>query len=444
MKEINPSPCYFLEFSLENVRCFGPRQTIDFRDSERRRAKWTVILGDNGVGKTTLLQCLWLMSPVSYSPEPGVMYGTLSRGAHRARWPGDNARSIVDVLARDGTSFELSIIARDEGSSRETFELSESRTPQSIGGTQIHEFNISMVCIAYGASRKPSSGQVAAQADWDAATLFEEGKFLVDAEEWYLRSDYAAKSESDPNGRAAKQHEDLRKILLELLGVDDLRVAGLDQRVAKPRVEAKKLASWIPLRSFSLGYRTSIAWIVDFAQRLYERYPDSQNPLHEPAVCLVDEIDLHLHPRWQRQLIEFLDHQFPRTQFIVTAHSPLIVQAAEDADAKVVVLRQDSETGFVTIDDDVQEVRGWRVDQILTSELFGLEGPRSAAANELYERRAALVMQGKLGDEQQAELDQIDTELDRLPAGDSAQQRHAWDVLRRITARLEAREDAGE
>jgi AAA domain, putative AbiEii toxin, Type IV TA system len=42
----------------------------------------------------------------------------------------------------------------------------------------------------------------------------------------------------------------------------------------------------------------------------------------EPAIVLVDEIDLHLHPKWQRQLIGFLTERFPNTQFIVTAHSP--------------------------------------------------------------------------------------------------------------------------
>jgi hypothetical protein len=382
------------------------------------------------------------MSPVAYSPEPGILSGTTSRSAHRIQWPGDNARTIVEVLARDGVSFNLSVIATVEGRSKTAFRLSESRTEHNTQGSQITELDTSMVCIGYGASRKPGGGQVTAQADWDAATLFEEGKFLLDAGEWYLRSDYAAKS--DHTGRAAKQHTDVRQILLDLLGVQDLRVAGLDQRVVRPSVEAHTSAGWVPLRSFSLGYRTSIAWIVDFAMRLYERYPDSANPLHEPAVCLVDEIDLHLHPRWQRQLIDFLSDQFPRTQFIVSAHSPLVVQAAEGVDAKVVVLRYDEDRGYVIIDDDVQEVRGWRVDQILTSELFGLEGPRSSAVNSLYERRAALVMQGKLDAEQQAELDQIDAELDELPTGDSAEQRHAWDVLQRIASHLEVREDAGE
>jgi hypothetical protein len=109
-----------------------------------------------------------------------------------------------------------------------------------------------------------------------------------------------------------------------------------------------------------------------------------------------------------------------------------------------VVLRYDEDGGYVLIDDDVQDVRGWRIDQILTSELFGLDGPRSTAVNTLYERRAALVMQGELDAEQQAELTQIDAELDELPTGDSAEQRHAWDVLQRIATHLEAQEDAGE
>ena len=53
---------------------------------------------------------------------------------------------------------------------------------------------------------------------------------------------------------------------------------------------------------------------------------------------LVDEIDLHLHPKWQREIIGFLTQRFPNTQFIATAHSPLVVQAAEDAN--VVLLKR--------------------------------------------------------------------------------------------------------
>jgi predicted ATP-binding protein involved in virulence len=69
-----------------------------------------------------------------------------------------------------------------------------------------------------------------------------------------------------------------------------------------------------------------IAWTVDLASRLFASYPESQNPLAEPAVVLVDEVDLHLHPKWQRELRSHLTERFPGTQFVVTAHSPLVVQ----------------------------------------------------------------------------------------------------------------------
>ncbi len=58
----------------------------------------------------------------------------------------------------------------------------------------------------------------------------------------------------------------------------------------------------IPFNDLSFGYQTTAAWLADIAYRLLRQYPDSNNPLLMPAIVLVDEIDLHLHPNWQRQL----------------------------------------------------------------------------------------------------------------------------------------------
>jgi ABC-type molybdenum transport system ATPase subunit/photorepair protein PhrA len=53
--EAKPPGVYFLSLSLENVRCFGEKQTLDLSDGEGRPKRWTILLGDNGTGKTTLL-----------------------------------------------------------------------------------------------------------------------------------------------------------------------------------------------------------------------------------------------------------------------------------------------------------------------------------------------------------------------------------------------------
>ena len=69
-KSPNQPPIYFTSLELENVRCFGERQILDLTDNEGKLAQWTILLGDNGVGKTTLLQCLAWMRPVPASKSP--------------------------------------------------------------------------------------------------------------------------------------------------------------------------------------------------------------------------------------------------------------------------------------------------------------------------------------------------------------------------------------
>ena len=61
---------YFTSLEIENVRCFGNRQELDLTVDGRRPARWTLILGDNGVGKTTLLECLtWMrLEPSGFDP----------------------------------------------------------------------------------------------------------------------------------------------------------------------------------------------------------------------------------------------------------------------------------------------------------------------------------------------------------------------------------------
>ena len=184
----------------------------------------------------------------------------------------------------------------------------------------------------------------------------------------------------------------------------------------------------------SLGYQTLVVWLTDFASKLFIRYPDSKNPLEEPAIVLIDEIDLHLHPSWQRKLIKFLSDIFINTQFIATAHSPLVVQAAGDARANVVLLKREGDQTIVH--QNLEDVRNWRIDQIMTSELFGLETGRSLEAEQKLKRRAELLTKNKRTTAEKKELDAITRELDAEPLGETPSEREINAVLQELRQRL--------
>ncbi|QDU18312.1 AAA family ATPase [Urbifossiella limnaea] len=202
----------------------------------------------------------------------------------------------------------------------------------------------------------------------------------------------------------------------------------------KPRVEFLTPFGWVPLRQLGYGYQTLIAWMLDFVSRMVERYPDSPDPLKEPAICVVDEIDLHLHPAWQRKLIGFLSERFPNTQFIATAHSPLVVQAAENAN--IAVLKREGD--HVVIHNDVDDIRNWRVDQILTSDLFGLESARSPEVEKKLKRQEQLAGKARLTLAEKKELKELQDQIDRLPVGRSAAENEELAAIRQALDALRA------
>ena len=83
----------------------------------------------------------------------------------------------------------------------------------------------------------------------------------------------------------------------------------------------------LDLTQLSDGERAFLALICDLGRRLALANPLLDNPLHGAGVVIIDEIELHLHPKWQREVVEKLRTAFPNIQFIATTHSPFIVQS---------------------------------------------------------------------------------------------------------------------
>src|SRR5262249_5578732 len=102
------------------------------------------------------------------------------------------------------------------------------------------------------------------------------------------------------------------------------------------------------------------------------------------AIVLLDEIEVHLHPRWKMTIVERLRRCFPRLSFIVTTHDPLCLRGLRKNE--IMVLRRDA-AGAISPLTDIPDLDGFRADQLLTSPLFDLvttRGPRTEADRARY------------------------------------------------------------
>ncbi len=435
---------YLLDLKVRNVRCFGPEeQTLRLSDSEGRPALWTVILGDNGVGKTTLLQCLVALEPRRH---------LLNRFSEE-RAPTEQ-RPLVDLPTEldGGWRIYRDLDHPGETSIRGSFAIQGLFTdgpwpivvPTISGGDlrsdMLRNFDVPRQlsrfrCHGYGANRRMGSAALSRGPEDPSASLFLDSVTLVEAEEWLLAEDYR-KLRSRESPELRQRFESVKKVLLGLLpDAEDFRITESASLLSKPTIQVRTPYGWVALSDLSIGYRTMIAWTVDLASRLFEMHPESKNPLAEPAVVLVDEVDLHLHPRWQRVLRSYLMERFPRTQFVVTAHSPLIVQASENEN--IVVLRREGD--HVVIDNDVESVHGWRVDQVLTSDLFGLKTARPLDYDKLIVQRNEILAKVSRNPHDQEILKHLESRIAKLPAGETPEDAEAMDVIRRAAAALKER-----
>lgn len=152
----------------------------------------------------------------------------------------------------------------------------------------------------------------------------------------------------------------------------------------KPRIETRPLRFVVDqimpdgskkelrIEQLNDGYKIAIAMVADIAARMAEANPKKENPLLTSGIILIDEIDLHLHPQWQRTILKNLHTIFPNVQFIVTTHSPSVILGALEI-AQIIKL----ENGRLSIENSVEKYHNYDVSRLLLSDLFELDNVRT-------------------------------------------------------------------
>jgi len=234
-------PAYFLSLTVENVRCFGPEQILDLSNGKGRPAQWTIILGNNGVGKTTILQSLVALLPAKFIED--FIPRCFDRDDLWFKWrpfrvQGGN-RSRLAAKFINGISLTKSAVGEEaeydvEGTSTGGWNRARGLRSEEIG-------NIN--CFGYGASRRMGDTSLSEKAEDDPfASLFSDDAPLLNAEEWLLQADYAAYAADNilAKKRAKERRDTIKEILIKLLpDVEGIKFVQLTEKQLRPGIEVK-------------------------------------------------------------------------------------------------------------------------------------------------------------------------------------------------------------
>jgi len=450
---MNTLSIYIESLQLENIRTFKGDVKIKFTRQDHSFSQWTLILGDNGIGKSTILQSIaWMkpdlqdtsgigMSIRKEDVEPLINYetnivleGLVSRGLNQVR----EKKSILKgrfkvggfMSNKEEKGKKAWCTSEMEIQVNNNYKLKDVKHKFDTNNKKIFESN-SINIFGYSASRVLGSTNISdINLSNSLAAFLEDKTVLYDAEQILHTINYAALGQE--NSREKIRYENYLKFVKEALvsllpdfeNVENIEVSSpriVDNILQEGSINiTTKHGDKIPFSNFSLGYKTVMSWVVDLTWRLFNAYPESETPLQEHAIVLIDELDLHLHPIWQREIMKHLSDHFPKVQFIATAHSPLMVQAA--INDNYAVLSFDKEQNSVRLFDDIKSIDGWRIDQILTSDFFGLKTSRGIEYEKMQTRREILIRKLKLSDKEKEELSELTITMSNYPVGETIEE----------------------
>lgn len=386
--------------------------------------KWNVIIGNNGNGKTSILQLIaylfmdfesihqlsnilnWTNTSLNYEAKIEIPYKKNSWITYKSK-SNQSKEKITKMLNNKDN------IAYSENDDNKDQITHFGNNDTNVLLQNIKSKNSGFLICGYGPFHR-STGSIEIPFHYNIfalrfITLFQEGAALFDCEQW-LKELERKSLKSQEGSSARKDFTDVMQTLPTLL-------PGISKIEIEDDVRFYYMGTPHALNSLSDGYRSMFVLVADILRWALIHRSDENCPVNEvPGVVLIDEVDAHLHPRWQREVGRLLTTAFPNIQFIVTTHSPFVAMSAEAGGLTVLRRRED---GTIYADQDVPSPMGWSVDRVL-EEIFGmtsLTDPDTAAKLEEYEQlrlaRAAPTP------EQAARLDALEALLNRRMYGNS-------------------------
>ena len=362
-------------------------EMINFRNMKTQRIsfedkKFVVLIGDNGSGKTTILEAITkAFVPILRTVKSEAVkkcdltnndmhYGTASV-AVKVGITLDGERYVWTNRRRASSAIPF-----EEG--MDVAEQSDMKMLKNKYAQSVEKKALPLV-LYYGTDRiireVPQRGHIKKFDVTDALrNCFDNVNYFRDFYDWF-------KTEEDIELRGLRDSKNYknhrlncvrRAIETMIKGYSNLRIELAPSRMVLTNDEGMDLQ----IEQLSGGYKAVLSVVADIAKRLAIANPESVNPLEEEAVILIDELDLHLHPKWQKSIVNDLKRTFPKCQFIISTHSPFIIQSlSSDELYDISEMKYASEEG---------NYLGWSID-IIQEQIMGVE-QKTFAYNDLMDR----------------------------------------------------------
>ncbi|WP_295435400.1 AAA family ATPase [uncultured Thiodictyon sp.] len=378
---------------LDKVRSFEAAE-IDFAP------RVTVLLGENGSGKTTVAEMLALLL---VPPGQRLIAFPRRHGADRGR-------------------AEVFLAGRDQPAAVWDSAEDPSADQRPVPGRPVFAYGRfrQFFTVDQGERRRINNpgedlGDLAHSSRRDSIlTLFRpDPGLLQDLSRALVALHYGAQTLADARLTAVWTRLNQSLKALEC-GFDRIEIEEGEYEYI-PRLVRKKAR--LALSELSDGYQSVLTILFDLVLRYAFRFITLPDPLLAAAIVVIDEIDLHLHPRWQRTVLNQFTKVFPNTQFIVTTHSPAVVQGAVDAGHRIISL---TESGGISkakplSPSTMRDLKGAEIGALLLDRrLFGVGSRYSSEYSAIEDRIDDLEQRIESGTATEADEKQLFKDLETL------------------------------
>lgn len=317
-------------FPIEYIKIKNFKNIADFElrvpEGVDGQEAWVFILGENGVGKTSLLQAIAIGLMPTYKTGEKIVSQLIRKGEKKA---------IIEIKEKNRNNIVRTELIKN-------------------GNKIISKGEYMSFILGYGTFRMMKQEGFSPEISIGVRykNLFEPKYSLNDVISW-LKNIY----DYEP-----KKFEIVATSLLKLLpnNTDDLKIIKNNNNIVlnnKPD---------IPINEYSEGYKTVISMAVDMMITLSEANADMDKLT---GIVLIDEIGNQLHPRWQMKIVKKMREVFPLIQFIVSSHNPLCLRGIKKGE---VIILKENEKGEILADTNLPSPEEYTIEQLLKSDFFGL------------------------------------------------------------------------